>query len=297
MILEFKHTVIGFSALVSLFFAACTKEGPTPAYLKINAFEVDAIAGGAAEHKIPHAFVYLLPNSLLGGFPTPGLVPIIAEGDTTIEIFAGIRENGSRQSPTVYPLMSSYKTTVRLVPGQITEVTPVVKYYPNVIVATASQENFDGNSVLPTDDKDGNSNTLLTIGSIDGFDGKYGKLNIDTGNVVNWIAFRQNLEGLPISGGQPVFLELHYKNTNPFELILFGSDVTGNNTETIPVFGFNNSADWNKIYINLTDFLSSTRYPKYQLQFRTTLERDITTGKFVRDSGAVYLDNMRVLYF
>ncbi len=285
--------VIAFCALL---LPGCNKEEPIPAYLKLNPFVVDE-PGGAAEHKLPHAFVYLFPNVLLGGFPVPGLIPVLAQGDTTIQVFAGIRENGSRRTPTQYPLMESYVTKVTLVPGQIVEITPVTRYRDNVVIATGSEEDFDGASVLPFDDKDGNTNTTMTFSSVDAFSGRYGLLTIDTANSINWIAFRQELENLPTTGGRPVFLELHYKNTNPFQLLLLGSDATGINTEQIPVFEFNKSEDWNKIYINLTSFLSSSRYAKYQLQFRAALERDAATGKFVRDSGVVCLDNLRVVYF
>ena len=274
---------------------ACNKEEQIPAYIKLEAFTVNA-PGGAAHQKLPHAWVYV-DNVFLGGFPVPGGIPVLAEGEKEIEIYPGIRENGSRQTPTLYPLMGAFKQNVQLVAGQTVTVTPIASYFNIVTSPVGGVENFDGASVFPFDDLDGDNSTFLEVGSADGFEGKYGLLKVDTSHVANWVMIRQVMEGLPTNGDRPIFLEMHYKNDTPFEVRLFGSNQTGSDTEVIPLFQFNNSENWNKIYINLTDFIASSKYPQYQIQFRTTLPIDLTTGKYVQTQGNVYFDNIKVLYF
>jgi hypothetical protein len=285
--------------LFALFLSgSCTKDAVpiVPSYLQLEPFMVQGL-GGNAPHKLPHAFVYV-NNVFLGGFPVPGQIPVLADGDSLeLEIFAGIRENGSRQIPVLYSLMAPYRSRITLARDSITKVTPQVSFVPNVVAVAGGQENFDGAVALPIDDRDTDPSTTFTAGTAGGLDGRYGLLNVDTAHSINYIHFREGMEGLPIIGAQPVYLELNYKNDTPFQLLLEGSNLTGTDKEVIPVYEFNKSADWNKIYINLTDFLSSSRRPKYHLQFRAVLERDLQTGKFVQDSGSILLDNIRVLYF
>jgi hypothetical protein len=291
---HFRLIAFCVAAALTLFGCADQKE-EIPSYIKLTGWEVLA-PGGVANHKLTHAFLYV-DNKFLGGYPVPGLVPVLGEGNLDVEVHVGIRENGSRQTPTEYPLMEAYKAKIQLTRGQETELVPKVGYFATVKSVPGGEENFDGGNVLPTDDIDTDQATTFSIGTIGGYEGKYAKMNVDTAHAANWVKFRQAMEGLPFTGGQPVFLEMHYKNDTPFELILLGTDQSGITMEQIPVYEYNKSANWNKIYINLTDFLSSTRYAKYHLQFRCTLPRDFNTGKFTQDSGSVYLDNLRILYF
>jgi hypothetical protein len=292
-----KLQILLFFVLFSLL--ACGKIDPEPtipAYLELEPFEVQAL-GGAAVHKLPHAFVYV-NNIFLGGFPVPGKIPVLMDGDENeIEIFPGIREDGSRQNPSLYPLMAPYKTKITLTRDSVTKIKPLAAYFPNVVVANGGQENFDGAVSLPIDDRDTDPVTGFNAGTAGGFEGRYGLLNVDTAHAINYIHFRDPMEGLPTVGVRPVYLEIHYKNNTPFQFLIEGTNASGTEKEVIPIYEFNRSANWNKVYINLTPFLGTTRYPKYHLQFRAVLERDLQTGKFVQDSGTILLDNIRVVYF
>jgi hypothetical protein len=285
-----------FLLIFSTFLSCRDKEEQIPAYLKLEPFEV-ASANSAADHKLSYAFVYIKENTFLGGFPVPGLIPILEEGDIEVQIFPGIQANGSKQTPSIYPMMQPYKTKLNFVAGQTTTLKTPTDYFPNVKTVVGGLEDFDGATVLAFDDKDNDPSTSLVFDTIGGIEGKYARMQIDTGHLINWVQFRQAMEGLPTNGGNAIYIELSYKTDTPFEILLFGSDQNAIQTELIPVFQFNTSEQWNKIYIELTDFVSFTRYQKYHLQFRAILPIDFTTGKYLSTNGSVYLDNIRVVYF
>jgi hypothetical protein len=285
----------GLILLVTLSCGKSDQGQLVPAYLKIEPY-VANVPGGAANQKLPYAFVYVNGGDFRGGYPVPGLVPVLADGLTEVEILPGVKENGSIQTPSLFKLMRPYKTMVQLSPDSVTVIKPIVEYYAGVTSAPNGTENYDSGSVLPTDDKDTDPITGLTVTSVGGFDGKYALMQADTAHAINYVQFREPMEGLPTKGANTVMLELHYKNDQPFQVLLLGTNQSGTNAQVIPVFEFNTSPVWNKTYINLTPFLSTTTLPKYHLQFRVIMARDPATGKYIRERSSVCLDNIRVLY-
>lgn len=277
------------SALLA--FAAC-KDAPEqiPAYLSLQPFEVSAIDGSNWQ-KITDGWLYV-NGEFLGAYTLPALVPVLAEGESEVVLFPGVKENGIEATPNIYPYLTKFTKKYNLSGGQTTEVQPITDYdQDNVYAFGIGRGDFDGGSFIALEnrDSDGVINVELTLDSA--FSGKSILMQVDTAHPVMDIA-TEKIEGLPTLGAPEVWLEIHYKTDIPFFLYL----LSGPEERSQFVYLFNTSAEWNKTYFNLTRTIVSSQSSQQRLFFRLSLPKD-NAGNFTRNSGKVLIDNIRVVHF
>lgn len=274
----------------SWIFVGCDKEEPIPAYIYIPSIEMNAQTEfGTSSSKITEAWVYA-DNSLLGVFPFPALVPILETGDTKIQVFSGIHENGILTRPTIYPFYETVEFTQNLEPGEVDTISVSTAYLSSDEMKLGMNITFDVGNVL-TEDLDDDSTTFVQI-EPDGFEGPCGKLMVNDSSkllivgAIGPVGFPQN--------GTSLFLEMNYMNDVPFSIWMRGTNFTG---ETLlrPVSALNKKDHWNKIYIPLSPFVRSNKWLTYQLVFRVELtDDDISAGV---KNGTVLIDNVKLLMF
>lgn len=275
---------------VSLFACSDTSE-PIPAYLRIEPFTVNA-PGGAAWQKVTEGWLYV-NGELLGAYTLPATVPVLAEGESEVLLFPGVKENGILQTPAIYPFLTRFEQTYTLTPPQITPVQPLTAYDDDaVFVWDLARTTFDSESI-PLENRDSDPATGFELVSAGAFSGRSVRMAVDTAHRLIEIA--TNAQVLPTSGGQQVWLEMHYKNDIPFSVWLLGARA-GAGEVAIPVYQFNISEDWNKIYFNITGFVANNQQDNYRLFFQTRLPQN-TDGSFPALNGAVFLDNLRLIHF
>lgn len=279
-------------ALLLLIMGCRDESEPIPAYLRIEPFSVNA-TGGAGWQKITDGWVYV-NNELLGGFTLPATIPVLADGESQVLVFPGVKENGLKGTPSVYPFMERYETEVVLSPAQTTAIQPATKYASTVIFPWSVERASFNTSAIALEDRDTDSLSTFVLSTAGAFEGRSVTLSVDTAHQVNHIATEQVID-LPVTNAQPVWLELHYKNDVPFELWLLGTQGSASELTTA-VYQFVPSENWNKIYINLTTFLIALNQDKYRLLFRVNLPRD-DKGNIAQNTGSVSLDNMRLIHF
>lgn len=286
-----KHT---FFALFSLLFSACTdEEERIPAYVRIEPFTVNAI-GGTGWQKITEGWVYV-NDRFLGGYTLPATVPVLDEGEADILVFPGVKENGLLQTPGLYPFLARHEGKVTLTPGQTTTLQPVTQYLLEAVFPwTVDRTTFNSTTVV-LQDRDGDPVTTFELVTDGAFEGRSVKLAVDTAHIVNEIV-TEVVGNLPNTGDRPVWLEMHYKNNLPFELWLLGTDSNGSNEQAQPVYQFSPSENWNKIYINLTEFLVTLQKANHRLFFRVTLQKNVS-GQFEELNGEAFIDNLRLVHF
>lgn len=292
------HTFLTFrNALVLVLLAAlsaCKDQAePIPAYLTIQPFTVNA-EGGAAWQKITDGWLYV-NGEFLGAYTLPSTVPILAEGESEIIVYPGVKENGIAATPNLYPFMVKYTTKAVLSPAQTTEVKPVTSYDPDVKFAWALERStFDGGSSVVIKDRDGDTSRVFKILPGMGFSGKGVVLEVDTPHVVMEIDAEKTI--LPTTREYPTWLELHYKCDIPFSLSLVGDDNPGVE-QFFSIYQFNpTDGAWNKIYLNLTETLLTSKLARHGLYFRAFLGKNLD-GKYDQTKGTVQLDNIRILYY
>lgn len=270
--------------------AGCDKPEATPAYLRIEPFVVNE-KGGASWQKFTDGWLYV-NNEFLGAYTLPATVPVLAEGESDIILFPGVKENGIEFTPNLYLFMDRYETTVNLTPPAVTTIQPETEYDSNIVIPWGERGDFDGSSELQFENRDSDAATAYELTAQDAFFGKSIRMQVDTAHPTIEIASEKVT--LP-SDGQEVWLELHHKNDMPFTLVLLSSNPVS--TEIAQnVYFFNDSEDWNKIYINLTEFLATVLQNDHRLFFRVSLPKD-EQNKYSQLTGKVMLDNIRLVHF
>lgn len=275
---------------------ACDKAEQIPAYIRIEPFVINE-QDGAALHDLREAWIYV-GNEFLGAYTLPGEVPVLGEGSLEIEIFPGVTENGILNTPGLYLPFDSYITSVDLTPGKTTTVTPRTSYRNTTTVPFGGEEDFEGGNIIPFVNFDFDTSNFLKIID-DGPFGSFMRLDVDEAKPINSVAMDEFMENIPKSGGQEVWLELHHKNDVPMRLTLLSSNAQ-NPGDVLPqtVFTFNPSAEWNKIYLNLTQFVTAAPLEDdlYGLALTAFLPVD-ANGEYVFTAGTVSIDNLKVIHF
>jgi hypothetical protein len=279
--------------LSGLLLWGCDKPEPIPSYLRMEPFTVEASAGGDNLHEVTEGWLYV-NNELYGGFHLPAEVPLLIEGSAEVQIFPGIKMNGLKSSPGVYPMFDRYKATVTLTPGEVAAVSPTTKYQAEAKFAFPLEKtSFDGSSAIFFDNRDFDTENTFLVNDTSGFQGKGILMQVDTPHTIMEIA--TELVPLPNTGDRNVWLEMQYSNTIPFSLQIIGVDNTGFE-EAIPLYLFNSTnGAWNKIYLNLTDYLADKKRPNYRLFYRLPLP--IENGQYSALKGWVKLDNVRLIHY
>lgn len=255
------------------------------------------MVGGGASQKITEVWLYV-NGDFLGAYTLPATIPILAEGPTDLYLYPGIKENGIAETPGIYDLLTNYRTTVNLTAAKTTEIKPVIDYKSQSEITWAfkkEQTTFDQNGIILEDrDSDPATSFQVTSDGAFGGSGKSVKCYVDTAHAIIAFATTQ-LVSLPNTTDRQVWLELNYKNDMPFYLSLVGV-TTGYSEAFTPVYQFNNSSDWNKIYIKLNDAIQQAPNDQYRLFFQVSIPRD-ANGKPTQLTGTVYLDNIRLIHF
>jgi len=277
-----------------LLLSACTdEEERIPAYIRIEPFTVNAV-GGTEWHKITEAWVYV-EDKFLGGYTLPAIVPVLEEGEGDIEVFPGVKENGLLQTPGLYPFLARHSSKVALVPGQTTTLQPATNYLPEAVFTWTVDRTTFNNTTIVLEDRDGDPATTFEFVTDGAFEGRSVKLAVDTAHTVNEIV-TEVVPNLPNTGDRPVWLEMHYRNDLPFELWVLGTNGSGSNELAQPIYQFSPSANWNKIYINLTEFLVAMQQSNHRLFYRVLLQKNVS-GQYDQLEGEVFLDNLRLIHF
>ncbi|MCB0397178.1 MAG: hypothetical protein KDD36_11010 [Flavobacteriales bacterium] len=273
---------------VITFMSACELINPDeqiPTYLRIDQFNLttNQASEGSARHKITDAWVYI-DDQAIGAFELPARVPVPYSGSHKVTIYPGIKMNGISATRVIYPFFTSYNQTLDLVPAETITLNPTTTY--TSFTQFAWMETFDnaGFSLEKTSKSDTTMTKALTA---DIFEGKgSGRIYLDTGDT---LFEAKSTDAFKLPKGEAIFLEMHYKCNHPFVvgLIANGTQLT----TQFPVFSFNPTTEWNKIYINLTQEVGNQN---------NIIDYNVFIGVSRDGSYAVnpeiFLDNFKLVY-
>jgi hypothetical protein len=255
-------------------------EEEIPSYIRIERMNVstDLATQGSTSHKITDAWLYV-DDQFIGAFELPANIPVLAGGEHTVKIRAGIKQNGISATRVQYPFYNFYTSSANLQRGSVTNMQPVVTYFSGTTFAWL--ENFDNTGTtmssgpLPTD-------TIVVQQSNVVFEGTQSGAIVLDGNKSVFFGTSATAYNLP-AGEQNSWLELNYKCNNPFTV---GIMTTSN--LTFPVLVVNPSDDWNKIYIDLSPEVSSHNGP---FHIYISMARAETVS-----SAQLYIDNIKLVH-
>ncbi len=260
----------------------CAKENTPPTYISISGFNVSVTAGqGSAANKITDAHVFVNGNSL-GVYPLPTIFPIVDTGNIQLEIFAGIRNNGIKSNPIMYPFYSKLSYTISAKSNKTVTINPTVKY--NADARFWLVDDFERTNSL-TVNYDLNDSIKFSPVS-NGFEGRSAQIILTKAQPIFTKASNVKAQ-IPVNA-QNTFIELNYKIDAPLSVGIWGtsiSDPIGATTYKITLFP---NKEWNKTYINVTNEIKDLARTDYQVIFNSTLPDSLSTA-------TILIDNLKLI--
>jgi hypothetical protein len=266
-------------------FTGCAKFDPgeeIPAYLHIEDLPLiitNPGQEGSSSENITDAWVYV-DGILIGAFELPCTFPVIAEGNHSVLVRAGVKQNGLSSLRAMYPFYQGWEQTVNLVKGTVTTITPDVHYFP--AATFGFKESFDETGSYFS--SSGNGGILVRDSLYGPFEGKSGhvQLNADT------------IEFLGLTGATyqlfantEVWLELNYKSNESFTVGIMNQGVPYGAIQV------NAHETWNKIYIRLNDAISESDALQGGNYFQVYIAMRRTEATV--DLPTLFLDNIKLL--
>ena len=276
-----------FLFLIGIISFSCSKEdfeAQIPAYISIPSINLitDSSLEGSASSNITDAWVFV-NDDLVGVYELPATFPVLKEGDFTVKVFAGIRDNGIAASRTRYLLYDAHKEQVNLVVGDTVEIFANVRY--NAGAKFAWLEDFEGTSssfIYNTA-----SDTVFNIQNDVTKEGQFSGQIVMEDEMNFFEATSIPLTSLP-SGGT-LYLEMDFMNNENIVVGVYLDD------EQFAHITLNTSSGWKKIYINLQDAMRNKTNTSEVKIFIGMKEENETVFKTSRPEA--YIDNIKLLHY
>lgn len=286
------HYKLFFGFVIVLSVVGCNIINPEeqiPSYIHLEPFTF--VAGpddGGSTSKITEAWVYV-GGDLLGAYTLPATFPVLQSGTVEVLCDPGIYDNGRKVTPELYPFYRRYTTSVTLVTGDTVTISPTTGYDPNT-ADFKFIETFESSNSL-TIDMDANAATFVSLvdNPTEVREGtRSGVMVLNADNKVGEVAAA--LETSLPRTNTPIYIEMDYRSDANFLVGLNGVNSDGTQDRLYHDVEFFPRPEWNKLYINMTDYIqpADKEYDAYRVIILAALDADHT-------SGNIYLDNIKLI--
>jgi hypothetical protein len=273
------------SLIVFLVLASCNKtklKAPEAAFIVINNPTVltNPTIQGTNSHKITDIWYYVDDN-FKGVFPIGSIMPVLGTGNSKITLFAGIKNNGISATRLPYEFYQGHVINQYFESGKTYTFSPVFEYLTGAVFPTQGCEDYDSPGIKYLSVGDSAAPVIHDLDKV--FSGT-GSLFMSMSNSKPTSQIKTSTSmSLPV-GGTPIYLELNYKCNQPFEV-----GVIAGTTEVRPALTVNSSPEWNKIYIQLSQAVSTQpTYNYYDIYIKATKKSDVPTPE-------IYIDNIKLV--
>lgn len=273
-----------------LMLSACSlfeQDDSVPAFIHVSYADLNTNLNteGDASHGITDIHVFA-EQDFVGSFELPSNVAILKDGVTTLNISAGVRNNGISSQRIIYPFYAPTVIEKELIPGTVLEVTPdstvVFEYFPDGLNIFFEGFEEPSNSLVTTD-----ANTASIQVQSDEVRSGLGSTRIVLNPDQDYFEVNTGWEVGNIPQGRIVYFEIDFKGNNPLEI---GLVRVGNNPQKRFVLGLNPQEEWTKVYVELTADLAQFIATQ---QFRIYLDSKLQPGS---TQAELYIDNLRLVY-
>lgn len=249
----------------------------------------DSSVEGSASENITDVWLNV-DGELIGGFELPVSVPVLGEGPVTVQVFAGILENGLTGLRRRYPFYDFDEIVVDLVDEAEIRMTPTITYIPDVVGFTIEDFEEAGFNIEAAFDSDTSFISIANPESGDLLRGtRIGAAYLDDEHT-NFKAITQLK--LDIADKNIAYVELDYKVEGPFRIGIMKNDSPPTEISMIgvnPKLDENGNPRWNKIYVNIADYIDILLgAPSYEIFLEADLQGSGTRSFF--------FDNLKVVY-
>lgn len=273
--------------LSGLLFTQCNfidSSDAVPMILEINPADLATnFSQGANTHDIRDVWVYVDGFSI-GVYELPARVPILSNNtQVEVNIFAGIRNNGTVANVIEYPFYEKLDFSYEFVPEKVVTIDPVFEYRDDAVFTIV--EDFESGHIFSFD-LDDNPGTFIDLDQSDAATGNSsGIMRLDSANNELEVTTFDYIDIDIVQNGN-IFLEMDYKNDVEFQIGLL--TVIGTLEFSEYAIILRQSEEWNKIYINLGSGLGGG----VEL-FRLLIGSINQTGQ----ERVVNLDNIKLIHF
>jgi hypothetical protein len=268
--------------LNSLIWSGCAPENDVPAYIYVPDFKTTVGNDqGTASQKITDVWVYV-NGQINGVFPLPATVPITELGKQDIVLFPGIRNNGIRSNPVIYPFLNEFKISKDLIANKLDTIKPVLSYLSRTKFWIV--ENFEGSNTFTVNQD--NNNTLSFNVVPNGFEGKCLEANLDKSNPR--IEKASRITAQLAANAENIYLEMNYKSEALLSVGIIGYNAAAPSGIVNYKITLKPNQEWNKIYINLTNEAKSLQMTDFKIVFEGILAENTTSAK-------IQIDNVKLL--
>lgn len=272
-----------------LLFTSCKDENlkpGIPAFVHVEPFqfETNYSLEGSNRQQIKDVWVFA-DGATIGVFQLPANIPVLKEGLGELRLEAGIELNGIATTRVNNPFFEPYVINdFEFIPDSVISVSPSSFYRESTKMVWI--EDFEDPSISLDTTNLGGSAKIFRVQGSDVFEGTHsGKVVLDSEHQVFEAATFDSYV-LPVNG-QPVLLEMNYKNDHFFSVGIIEESVSQIiKTEIIILY---QSEDWNKIYINLTNSVRASS----ALGFKILIRSYITDEE---SEANIFLDNLKLMY-
>lgn len=277
-----------------------TEQERLPAFLQLDPFVVQATntsVHGSVSAKITHAKVFLTDlqtgaTHSLGTLALPGSYPVLLEGQYQLNVDPVIKANGNSFSALIYPFYERFTTVIDLEPTVELTVTPNTRYRSDAVFEFI--ETFENPGMLFSDDRDENPLTFIERSTADVFEGNYsGHVHLDTANHTMVVSTQVPFI-LDVTKHGKIFMELDYKTDIPLEFGVIAVDAVGVEEPNF-VFVVLGKPEWNKIYFDLTELVSTANTDRFFIVLRAQLANQTQSPPLTE--ADIWLDNIKLLHF
>ncbi len=269
-----------FSFLITFSCKKDSLKAPTASFLVVDKASLKTTPSqGANSHKITDIWYYV-DGQFKGAFPVGSVMPIVAENNANITLFAGIKNNGISSTRLPYEFYRQITLNQSLEAGKTYTISPEFEYTSNAIFYYAQDFSSTGSQFTSV----GDSAVSIVTTSSQTYGGTGGSLFMGMSDAKPTAKIVQSTPYYLPTGGEPIYLELDYKCNQSFVV-----GVIGGGSEEREALTVNPSDDWNKIYVQLTSVVS--RQPTYTVQGYQVF---IRASKEV-NSPKIYLDNIKLI--
>jgi hypothetical protein len=282
-----RKSFLGILVLL-LILNSCSKdkyEAQVPTYISIDniTLQTNYLNEGSASANITDAWVYI-NDDLVGVFELPATFPVLKEGNLELKVYAGIKDNGIAATRARYLMYAPHIEQINLVKGETIKINPTIGY--NTSVNFRWMEDFESasQSFLYASGNDtiiNKQSTTVKEGNFSGF------VSLDAG-MDFFEATSVGYNNIP-HNGSPVYLEMDFIAN---EYILVGLYI--DNTQ-YAVLTLNTTADWKKIYVNLTDLIN-TKQNASEIKVFFGI-KSTSSNPFLSTNPKVYIDNIKLVHY
>lgn len=230
-------------------------------------------------------------SDFLGVYDIGKVIPVFDNGSETYVFSGGIFRAGLSGFRERYPFWKAVVEDIPFSELDTVEINPLVEYFPrDTSLIYVYEEDFESGGRSLIDLSPSATDVRLVRSSASAFEGQQaGRAifsSIDTlMEIVSEVAF-----SLPESGQNNIWMEMSFKSDIPFAAGLYYEEPGQPNFGPIGGDVLYQSDDWTRVYIPLTDAVSSLsgNNIRYRLWFQAN-------GR--GESGTLYMDYIRLIHF